>query len=70
MRELVLKRQTELEEIYREVHMEVDTDAARKMLINLIDSGSLMLSVVVNKSLIFMLNYSSLLYFFFLIPRS
>lgn len=65
MRELVLKRQTELEEIYREVHMEVDTDAARKMLINLIDSGSLMLSVVVNKSLIFMLNYSSLLYFFF-----
>lgn len=70
MRELVLKRQTELEEIYREVHMEVDTDAARKMLINLIDSGSLMLSVVVIKSLIFMLNYSSLLYFFFLIPRS
>lgn len=65
MRELVLKRQTELEEIYREVHMEVDTDAARKMLINLIDSGSLMLSVVVIKSLIFMLNYSSLLYFFF-----
>ncbi|XP_010670563.2 65-kDa microtubule-associated protein 5 [Beta vulgaris subsp. vulgaris] len=44
MRELVLKRQTELEEIYREVHMEVDTDAARKMLINLIDSGKVDLS--------------------------
>ena len=34
-----MKRQTELEEIYRGVHVEVDSDAARKMLINLIDSG-------------------------------
>ncbi|KAL2898157.1 65-kDa microtubule-associated protein 5 [Bienertia sinuspersici] len=44
MRELVLKRQTELEEIYRGVHVEVDSDAARKMLINLIDSGKVDLS--------------------------
>lgn len=44
MRELVLKRQTELEEIYRGVHVDVDSNAARKMLINLIDSGKVDLS--------------------------
>lgn len=40
----MLKRQTELEEIYRGVHVDVDSDAARKMLINLIDSGKVDLS--------------------------
>ncbi|XP_021762347.1 65-kDa microtubule-associated protein 5-like [Chenopodium quinoa] len=44
MRELVLKRQTELEEIYRGVHVDVDSDAARKMLTNLIDSGKVDMS--------------------------
>lgn len=40
MKELVMKRQIELEEIYRGVHMDVDSDSARKILMNLIDSGS------------------------------
>jgi len=39
MKELVLKRQSELEEIYRGVHMDVDSDAARQILISLIESG-------------------------------
>lgn len=39
MKELVFKRQNELEEIYRGVHMDVDSDAARQILISLIDSG-------------------------------
>lgn len=41
MKELVFKRQNELEEIYREVHMDVDSDAAREILGSLVDSGSL-----------------------------
>ena len=40
MKELVFKRQNELEEIYRGVHMDVDSEAARQILSNLIDSGS------------------------------
>ncbi|KAJ4720439.1 65-kDa microtubule-associated protein 5-like [Melia azedarach] len=40
MKELVFKRQNELEEIYRGVHMDVDSDAARQILISLIDSGT------------------------------
>lgn len=40
-RELVFKRQMELEKIYRGVHMDVDSDSARKILNNLIDSGLL-----------------------------
>nr|XP_023884164.1 65-kDa microtubule-associated protein 5 isoform X2 [Quercus suber] len=40
MKELVFKRQNELEEIYRGVHMDVDSDAARQILTNLIDSGN------------------------------
>ncbi|KAH9610680.1 hypothetical protein KSS87_011039 [Heliosperma pusillum] len=40
MKELVLKRQTELEEIYKGVHMDVDNKAQREMLISLIDSGN------------------------------
>ncbi|VVB02637.1 unnamed protein product [Arabis nemorensis] len=39
MKELVLKRQCELEEICREVHMDVDSNAARQSLVDLIDSG-------------------------------
>lgn len=44
MRELVLKKQNELEEICRGVHMEVDGDAARERLIKIIDSGKADLS--------------------------
>lgn len=40
MKELVFKRQDELEEIYRGVHMDVDSDAARQILISLIESGN------------------------------
>lgn len=40
MRELIFKRQNELEEIYTGVHMDVDSDAARQILNSLIDSGS------------------------------
>ncbi|KAF9596246.1 hypothetical protein IFM89_008409 [Coptis chinensis] len=44
MKELILKKQAELEEIYRGVHMDVDTDMSRQMLINQIDSGNVDLS--------------------------
>ncbi|CAN0843541.1 65-kDa microtubule-associated protein 5 [Linum grandiflorum] len=40
MKDLVLKRQIELETIYEDVHMDVDSDAARQILINLIESGN------------------------------
>lgn len=36
----MLKRQCELEEICREVHMDVDSNAARQSLVDLIDSGT------------------------------
>lgn len=39
IRELVFKKQVELEEIYRGVHIDVDSDAARQILNSLIDSG-------------------------------
>lgn len=39
MKELVFKRQHELEDIYKGVHMDVDTDAARQILTSLIESG-------------------------------
>lgn len=39
MRELIFKRQTELEEIYKGVYMDIDSDAAGKTLTSLIDSG-------------------------------
>ncbi|CAF2295451.1 unnamed protein product [Brassica napus] len=39
MKELVLKRHYELEEICREVHMDFNSDAARQSLIDVIDSG-------------------------------
>ncbi|KAF2300854.1 hypothetical protein GH714_017838 [Hevea brasiliensis] len=41
LKELVFKRQNELEEIYRGCHMDVDSDAARQILIGLIESGFL-----------------------------
>ncbi|KAM7511851.1 hypothetical protein LguiB_010726 [Lonicera macranthoides] len=44
MKELVFKRQNELEEIYREVHMDVDSKTARQILISLMDSGNVDLS--------------------------
>ncbi|XP_023639643.1 65-kDa microtubule-associated protein 5 [Capsella rubella] len=39
MKELVFKRQCELEEICRGNHMDINSDAARKSLVNLIESG-------------------------------
>lgn len=39
MKELVFKRQNELEEIYRGVHMDVDSEAARQILTSRIESG-------------------------------
>ncbi|XP_077242637.1 65-kDa microtubule-associated protein 5-like [Tasmannia lanceolata] len=44
MKELVLKKQNELEEIYRGVHVDVDSDTARQILLRLIDSGNVDLS--------------------------
>ncbi|KAK4756686.1 hypothetical protein SAY87_006813 [Trapa incisa] len=44
MKELVMKRQKELEEIYKGMHMDVDGDSARKTLTSLIDSGTVILS--------------------------
>ncbi|KAG8391074.1 hypothetical protein BUALT_Bualt01G0150000 [Buddleja alternifolia] len=40
MKELIFKRQSELEEIYQGVHMDVDSEKARQILISLIESGS------------------------------
>lgn len=39
MKELIFKRQNELEEIYKGIHLDVNVDAARQMLGDLIDSG-------------------------------
>lgn len=39
MRELILKKQTELEEIYKSVCMDFDIDSTNQMLVNLIESG-------------------------------
>lgn len=39
MKELVLKKLSELEQIYSSVHMDADGDLERQMLIGLIDSG-------------------------------
>ncbi|KAJ7949408.1 65-kDa microtubule-associated protein 5-like [Quillaja saponaria] len=44
MEDLIFKRQTELEEIYRGVHMDIDSDKARQILTQLIDSGNTDLS--------------------------
>lgn len=39
MKELVFKKLTDLEEIYRSVHMDIDSDSERQTLNDLIDSG-------------------------------
>ncbi|CAN6443456.1 unnamed protein product [Victoria cruziana] len=44
MKELILKKQYELEQVYRNAHMDVDTESARQILISIIDSGSVNLS--------------------------
>ncbi|KAK6119185.1 hypothetical protein DH2020_047079 [Rehmannia glutinosa] len=44
MKELIFKRQSELEEIYKGVHMDVDSDKARQILITLMESGSVDIS--------------------------
>ncbi|CAN1343857.1 65-kDa microtubule-associated protein 5 [Linum perenne] len=49
MKELVLKRQNELEAIYRDVHLDIDSDAARQMLISLIESGNVELSDLLSR---------------------
>lgn len=41
MKELVFKRQCELEEICRGNHMDINSDAARKSLVDLIESGTI-----------------------------
>nr|CAB3465259.1 unnamed protein product [Digitaria exilis] len=42
MKELVFKKMTELEEIFRSFHMYIDSDSERRTLSDLIDSGSLL----------------------------
>ncbi|WVZ98515.1 hypothetical protein U9M48_043945 [Paspalum notatum var. saurae] len=39
MKELVVKKMTELKEIYKSVHMDIDSDSEQRSLNNLIDSG-------------------------------
>ncbi|XP_057829012.1 65-kDa microtubule-associated protein 1 [Cryptomeria japonica] len=41
MKELALKKQVELEEIYRRAHMEVDSESAQEKLMALVDSGNI-----------------------------
>jgi len=42
MKELVFKKLTEVEEIYRSVRMDIDSGSERQILNDLIDSGSLL----------------------------
>ncbi|KAH6819134.1 microtubule-associated protein 65-5 [Perilla frutescens var. frutescens] len=44
MKELILKRQSELEEIYEAVHMDIDIAKARQLLVKLMESGTIDLS--------------------------
>lgn len=39
MKELIFRRQSELEEIYKGVHMDIDSDKAWQLLISLVESG-------------------------------
>lgn len=39
LKELIFRRQSELEEIYKGVHMDIDMDKAWQILISLIESG-------------------------------
>lgn len=41
MKEIALKKQVELEQIYAHAHIELDTKAAREKILALIDSGNL-----------------------------
>lgn len=41
MKELLHKKQTELEEIYRKAHMEIDTNSAQEKIMAMIDSGTI-----------------------------
>ncbi|XP_064979636.1 65-kDa microtubule-associated protein 5-like [Musa acuminata AAA Group] len=49
MKELVLKKQNELDKIYRSVHMDVDGEGARETLIGLIDSGKVDLAELLSR---------------------
>ncbi|GAA0166148.1 hypothetical protein Leryth_007827 [Lithospermum erythrorhizon] len=40
MKEIALKKQTELEQIFAHVHIEIDSEAAREKIMSLIDSGN------------------------------
>ncbi|GAB4846090.1 hypothetical protein Ancab_025087 [Ancistrocladus abbreviatus] len=40
MKEIAFKKQTELEDIYAHAHIEIDTEAAREKILQLIDSGN------------------------------
>lgn len=51
MKELVLKKQTELEDIYRRAHVEVDGTSARQGLMDQINSGNLQCSSCVLASI-------------------
>jgi hypothetical protein len=42
MKELVFKKMTELEEIYKNAHVDIDSDSEHRVLSDLIDSGSLL----------------------------
>ncbi|GFP93936.1 65-kda microtubule-associated protein 5 [Phtheirospermum japonicum] len=44
LKEIIFRRQSELEEICKAVHMDVDSDQARQILISLMESGSIDLS--------------------------
>ncbi|KAI3949127.1 hypothetical protein MKW98_026507 [Papaver atlanticum] len=46
MKELVLKKQKEIEEIYKGVHVDVDSNTEREILNNIIDSGNVDLFVL------------------------
>lgn len=62
MKELVLKKMTELEEIYRSVHMDIDGGSERRILNDLIDSGSRPSCAFILKHSLLNLIYPSFLY--------
>ncbi|XP_019151778.1 PREDICTED: 65-kDa microtubule-associated protein 5 [Ipomoea nil] len=41
LKELIFKRQNELEEIYRSAHMDIDSETSRQILMRLVESGNL-----------------------------
>ncbi|CAI9769496.1 unnamed protein product [Fraxinus pennsylvanica] len=48
MKELIFKSQNKIEEIYRGVHMDVDGEKAREILVSLMESGSIDLSDILS----------------------